>query len=101
MEADERGAMAVLSTTSKGKLSVKTAGAALKHPGATRLATKAAKPAAKARLATKSIKPAATARLAKAVKPAAKVTKPAAKAGFGLPQGARQAPSSAARRAGW
>jgi hypothetical protein len=63
--------MAVLSTTSKGKLSVKTAGAALKNPGATRLATKAAKPAAKARLA------------AKAIKPAAKVTKPAAKAGFG------------------
>jgi hypothetical protein len=40
--------MAVISTTSKGKLSVKTAGAALKNPGATRVVSKAVKPAAKA-----------------------------------------------------
>jgi hypothetical protein len=40
--------MTVLSTTSRGTLSVKAAGAALKNPGATRLVSRAVKPAAKA-----------------------------------------------------
>jgi hypothetical protein len=39
--------MAVISSSTKGKLSVKSAGAALRNPGKTWLATKAVKPAAK------------------------------------------------------
>ena len=87
--------MAVLSTSTKGKLGVKTAGAALKNPRATRVFARAAKPAAKAGLvaratkpAAKVVKPAAKARfLTRAIKPAAKAglltraVKPAAKAG--------------------
>ena len=61
--------MAVLSTTTKGKLSARTAGSALKNPRAAQLVTKAVAPAAKARLAIK------------AAKPAAKIATPAAKVG--------------------
>ena len=70
--------MAVLSTPTKGKISLKAAGAAWKHPGLTPFAAKPALKAGKTWLGVKAVKPAA-----KAMKPAAKAVKPAAKAKAG------------------
>jgi hypothetical protein len=70
--------MAVLSTVTKGKITLKAAGAAWKNPGLTRFAAKPAFQAGKTWLGVKAVQPAA-----KAMKPAVKAVKPATKAKVG------------------
>jgi hypothetical protein len=70
--------MAVLSTLTRGKVSLKAAGTAAKNPGQTWLVAKPAFKAGQTWLGMKVVKPAA-----KAMKPAAKAVKPAAKAKAG------------------
>jgi hypothetical protein len=70
--------MAVLSTVTRGKISLKAASAAWKNPGLSRFAAKPAFQAGKTWLGVNAVQPAA-----KAMKPAAKAVMPAAKAKAG------------------